>query len=122
MPNDPPAELKAAVAEGRALIVCGAGVSRAASDGKAPGWEQLIRDALTEAATSSGMTQPWVEACKAFLASVEVKDWLNAANTIQQRLAPVDGSYRLLRQQAWLSEGDPTRNSRSDRKDRFRKE
>jgi len=95
MPDAPPAELRAAIAEGRALIVCGAGVSRAATDGKAPGWEPLIRDALAEAATlGGGMTQPWAKACEALLASAEVADWLGAANIIQQKLAPVDGPYR----------------------------
>jgi len=95
MPDALPVELKTAIAEGRALIVCGAGVSRAASEGKAPGWEQLIRDALAEAVKlGGGATQPWATACEAFLTSREVADWLNAANTIQQKLASVDGTYR----------------------------
>ncbi len=95
MPDAAPAELKAAIADGRALIICGAGVSRAATNGAAPSWEQLIRDALAEAAAlGGGMTQPWARACEAFLESREVSDWLNAANTIQQRLKPVDGPYR----------------------------
>jgi tetratricopeptide (TPR) repeat protein len=95
MPDAAPAELKAAIAEGRALIICGAGVSRAATNGAAPGWERLIRDALAEAAKpGGGMTQPWAKACEAFLESKEIADWLSAANTIQQKLAPVDGPYR----------------------------
>jgi tetratricopeptide (TPR) repeat protein len=95
MPDAAPAELKAAIGEGRALIVCGAGVSRAATNGAAPGWEWLIRDALAEAAApGGGMTQPWAKACEAFLESKEIADWLNAANTIQQKLAPIDGPFR----------------------------
>ncbi len=95
MPDAAPAELKAAIGEGRALIVCGAGVSRAATNGAAPGWERLIRDALAEAAApGGGMTQPWAKACEAFLESKEIADWLNAANTIQQKLAPIDGPFR----------------------------
>jgi tetratricopeptide (TPR) repeat protein len=87
MPDAPPVELKAAIAEGRALIVCGAGVSRAATDGKAPGWERRIRDALAEAATvSGGTTQPWVEGCERSLASRSLDDWLNVADTIQRKL------------------------------------
>jgi hypothetical protein len=35
MADVPPKELTAAIAAGRALIVCGAGVSRAATDGAA---------------------------------------------------------------------------------------
>ena len=42
MADAPPEELVKAIAEGRALIVCGAGVTRLATDGKAPGWADLI--------------------------------------------------------------------------------
>lgn len=96
MPEEPPKDLLEAIANGRALVVCGAGVSRAATEGKAPDWAQLIKDALTEAATSSEeMSQPWVKACQQFLASNEVGDWLTAANTIQAKLGgPAGGPYR----------------------------
>ena len=96
MADVPPKDLCDAIAEGRALIVCGAGVSRAATEGTAPGWEQLIRDALAEAAKlGGGMAQPWAKACEAFLASDEIADWLSAANTIQARLGgPIGGPYR----------------------------
>jgi hypothetical protein len=96
MPDAPPAELKAAIGEGRSLIVCGAGVSRAVADGQAPGWAQLIKDALAEAATRAGGTaQPWAKACELLISSDQVDDWLNAANTIQQKLGgPGGGPYR----------------------------
>ena len=55
MPDAPPAELKSAIADGRALIICGAGVSRAATNGAAPGWERLIRDSLVEAGVIGGV-------------------------------------------------------------------
>ena len=41
-----------------------------------------------------GGSQAWTKACEAFLESKEIADWLTAANTIQQKLAPVDGPYR----------------------------
>ena len=41
-----------------------------------------------------GTAQPWVKACEALISSSQVEDWLNAANTIQQKLAPPDGPYR----------------------------
>jgi hypothetical protein len=95
MADDPPRDLRDAIAEGRALVVCGAGVSQAATNRQAPGWAQLIKDALAEAATRAGGTaQPWVKACEALISSSQVEDWLNAANTIQQKLAPRDGPYR----------------------------
>ena len=70
MADDPPKDLCDAIAEGRALIVCGAGVSRAATDGQAPGWAQLIKDALAEAAKrGGGIAQPWAKACEALISS-----------------------------------------------------
>ena len=95
MADDPPKDLRDAIAEGRALVVCGAGVSQAATNREAPGWAQLIKDALAEAANlGGGISQNWVRACEALLASDAVEDWLNAANIIQQKLGPVDGPYR----------------------------
>ncbi|MGO4870507.1 MAG: tetratricopeptide repeat protein [Roseiarcus sp.] len=96
MADVPPRELTAAIAAGQALIVCGAGVSRAATGGAAPGWQKLIEEGLAEAAKlNGGCDKPWVKACEALLASDEVADWLNAANTIQAKLGgPSGGDYR----------------------------
>ena len=64
MADEPPRDLRDAIVQGRALIVCGAGVSRAATDGVALGWAQLIKEALAEAAKgNAGMAQPWAKAC-----------------------------------------------------------
>jgi hypothetical protein len=87
MADDPPNELKAALSEGRTLIVCGAGVSMATTRGAAPGWVRLIWEGLAEATQlNGGKSKAWVAACEALLASDEVDDWLNAANTIQTKL------------------------------------
>ena len=85
MADDPPKELTDAIAEGRALLICGAGVSQAATNGAAPGWATLIKEALAEAgAQTGGMDQKWVRGCQEFLESETVEDWLNAAETIQK--------------------------------------
>jgi tetratricopeptide (TPR) repeat protein len=96
MADVPPKDLTAAIAEGRALIVCGAGVSRAATNGAAPGWAKLIEEGLAEAAKlNGGRDKPWVKACEALLASDEIGDWLNAADDIQKKLGgPSCGPYR----------------------------
>ena len=92
MPDVPPAELKAAIAEGRALIVCGAGVSLAATEGQAPGWQNLVREALIHAAKQTGgMTQPWVKGCETILTSNSFSDWLDVASIIQRKLGGPDG-------------------------------
>ncbi len=96
MADVPPKELTDAIAAGRALIVCGAGVSRAATGGAAPGWAKLIKEGLAEATRRHAAAgKAWVKACEELLASDEVDDWLNAANTIQGKLGgPSGGDYR----------------------------
>ena len=82
-----PPELKAAIAAERAQIVCGAGVSMAATGGTAPSWAQLVRHGLAEAARiNNAAGNSRVHACEALLESNEVGDWLNAANTIHAKL------------------------------------
>jgi hypothetical protein len=44
---EPLDELKTAIATGRTLVVCGAGVSALATGGKAPGWKPLIEAGFT---------------------------------------------------------------------------
>jgi len=96
MADDPPRDLRDSIADGRALIVCGAGVSQAATNRQAPGWAQLVRDALAEAAAQTGgMAQAWAKACQTLLESDKVKDWLRAADLIQEQLGgPKDGPFR----------------------------
>ena len=96
MSEVPPQELREAIAGGKALIVCGAGVSRAATDGEAPGWAQLIKDALAVAARhTGGMDQPWVKGCETILTSDASDDWLDVANIIQRKLGgPSGGRYK----------------------------
>jgi SIR2-like domain len=90
---DPPKDLIEAIAEGRALIVCGAGVTRLAAGNAAPGWKQLIEMGLEHA--SPGAEPEWIESCTPLLKSAKADLWLAAADMIKQRLvAPPDGRYR----------------------------
>jgi hypothetical protein len=92
---DAPKELIKAIAEGRALIVCGAGVTRLAAGNAAPGWKQLIEMGIKAARPKKGKEPEWAKACKQLLKSKASNDWLNAADMVQQRLGgPTDGRYR----------------------------
>jgi hypothetical protein len=88
--------LTAAIASGRALIVCGAGVSRAATDGAAPGWAKLIEDGLAYAASLCNADDAeWADACRILLKKPKTANWLTAGNVIQAKLGgPSGGPYR----------------------------
>src|SRR5277367_6561312 len=97
MADDPPSELKTALAEGRALIVCGAGVSMAATGGAAPGWKGLIEAGLERAvALHAASGESWVEACRDYLSvRFDAEEWLYAADRVQEKLGGYDGAeYR----------------------------
>ena len=107
---EPLEELKTAIAAGKTLVVCGAGVSVQASGGKAPGWKKLIETGLVEARKVSADT-PWVEAARAYLKSTNTDDWLNAADIVQEKLeGPDGGPYKafLKRQFGSLTASEPT--------------
>ena len=91
MADDPPKELCDAIAEGRALMICGAGVSRAAAGGAAPGWAQLIKDAHAAAKIDASPDAPWIAACEPFLRSKDAAQWLRAADIIQEELGGPTG-------------------------------
>jgi tetratricopeptide (TPR) repeat protein len=91
--TDPPKDLVEAITEGRALIVCGAGVSRLAAGNTAPGWKQLIEMGLEHA--KRGAEPEWIKSCAALLESAKADLWLTAADMIQQQLGGCsDGRYR----------------------------
>lgn len=90
---DLPGDLVKAIREGRALIVCGAGVSRLATGNKAPGWAQLIEMGVD--AAKRGSDPAFAESCSALLKSDKPARWLAAANMIQDELGGrEDGRYR----------------------------
>lgn len=97
MPDPTPLdELKAAIAGGKALLVCGAGVSRAVAGNAAPGWKALIESAFNEASRLSGENLSGL--CRSMLAGNDIDVWLNAANIAQKKLGGwQDEPYR-----AWL--------------------
>ncbi len=97
MPEPTPLdELKAAISGGKALLVCGAGVSRAVAADAAPGWKGLIESAVDAAPKEPG--ENWRAACKAILSSSDSETWLSAADIVQKKLGGCTaGQYR-----AWL--------------------
>jgi SIR2-like domain len=94
MPPSPDA-LKAAIAGGKALLVCGAGVSRAVA-GDADGWKGLIESAIDAAPKEPG--EDWSTLCKANLSSTDTDLWLSAADIAQKKL----GSWNAPLYRAWL--------------------
>jgi hypothetical protein len=92
--TDLPKDLVEAIAKGRALIVCGAGISRLATRDKAPGWKQLIEMGLEHATPRNTKNPPWVKACRMLLKSASTEDWLYAADIVQDQLGgPTGGRY-----------------------------
>ena len=88
--------LKTAIAGGKALLVCGAGVSRAVAGGAAQGWKGLIESAIDAAPKDQG--EDWSALCKANLSSKDCDLWLSAAGVAQTKLGGcTDPQYR-----SWL--------------------
>jgi hypothetical protein len=89
-------ELKAAIAGGKALLVCGAGVSRAVAGDAAKGWKGLIESAIDAAPEKPH--ENWKAAFKTILSSKDSDLWLSAADIAQKKLGGCTaGKYR-----AWL--------------------
>jgi hypothetical protein len=89
-------ELKAAIAGGKALLVCGAGVSRAVAGDAAKGWKGLIESAIDAAPKEPG--EDWSAQCKANLSSTDSDMWLSAAGKAQKEF----GGCTAPRYRAWL--------------------
>lgn len=88
--------LKAAIASGKALIISGAGVSKAVTRGAAPGWKGLIENAIDRAHKEAG--EDWSAHCKDSLKRKDPDVWLGAADTAQRKL----GGYTDPQYRAWL--------------------
>jgi len=89
-------ELKAAIAGGKALLICGAGVSRAITGNAAKGWKGLIESAIDAVRKEPG--EDWSALCKANLSSKDPDLWLGAGDTAQKKL----GGCKDPRYRAWL--------------------
>jgi tetratricopeptide (TPR) repeat protein len=88
------AGLKRALSESKAIVVCGAGVTRASTNNTAPGWFDLIkrgRDAAMKAAKANADVA-WVKSLDELLQSSDVEDWLGAADVIQKKLGGPEGA------------------------------
>jgi hypothetical protein len=89
-------ELKAAIAGGKALLVCGAGVSQAVAGDAAKGWKGLIQSAIDAAPKEPG--EDWSAHCKGSLSRNDPNVWLSAADIAQGKL----GGYTDPQYQRWL--------------------
>src|SRR5215213_8334598 len=99
----PQSDLATAIHTGRALIICGAGISMAASGRNAPSWKALIASAIEAASASpdpdSGWTSDMAEDCQSILSSAKsTQSVLEQLNRVQDALGGKDSDvYR-----AWL--------------------
>jgi hypothetical protein len=84
---NPPTELVESFAEGDVLIVAGAGVSRALSDGKSPSWPELVQQGAHEVIGRDLRVSPdWLELTLALIATGAVDDLIQAAGRVQRAL------------------------------------
>jgi tetratricopeptide (TPR) repeat protein len=104
-------ELKAAIASGKALLVCGAGVSEAVAGPATPNWKRLIESAIESAPKAPG--EDWSAPCKGNLASSDPDLWLSAAGVAQMKLGGFDSQpYR-----AWLKQSVGKLSAKDSAKD-----
>ncbi len=90
------------IQERKVVVVCGAGVSRAATNNKAPGWWQLIGSGIEAARVHAG--GKWAEAQKAQLETGDLSCWLAAADQVRRKLQQAPGG--LLTEWLRLNIGD----------------
>ncbi len=88
--------LKAAIASGKALLICGAGVSRAVAGESAKGWKGLIESAIDAAPKKPD--EDWSARCKDDLSSNDYDIWLSTAGIAQAKM----GGWSAPQYRAWL--------------------
>jgi tetratricopeptide (TPR) repeat protein len=88
--------LRTVISGAKALIVCGAGVSRAVTGGAAPGWKGLIESAIDSAPKEPG--EDWSDHCREGLTRNDPDVWLNSANIAQTKL----GGFKSNDYRVWL--------------------
>jgi tetratricopeptide (TPR) repeat protein len=80
-------DLKNILKNGRALIICGAGVSAALTGGKAPGWKALIEACVAYGVKKGLLNTIDEEDCRRWLAAGTVTEqWLYAAERVRSKL------------------------------------
>jgi SIR2-like domain len=80
-------DLKNILANGNALIVCGAGVSAGLTGGKAPGWKALVEKSVAYAKAEAVLTTSDEDDCKRWLeAGTVTEQWLKAAELVRKKL------------------------------------
>lgn len=90
---------------GGAVVVAGAGVSQAATEGTAPGWDGLLAAAIQWCQDHvPGMPQGWADALKQVLALGDVEGMLATAQMVTDKMGGREGSaYRRFLRESFRS-------------------
>ncbi|MEM7585139.1 MAG: SIR2 family protein, partial [Acidobacteriota bacterium] len=94
-------DLKSRLAKGRVLVVVGAGVSIAATDGASvASWKGLLDHGIDRCCEFAGMQPDWAQRMRENLATGDVVSWLAVATEVEERLKGVaKGEFR-----SWLED------------------
>ncbi len=80
-------DLKDILKNGKALIICGAGVSAALTGGRAPGWKTLIEKCVEYGQQKKLLNKHDLEDCNRWLAAgTETEQWLYAAERVRSKI------------------------------------
>ncbi|MBS0297627.1 MAG: tetratricopeptide repeat protein [Proteobacteria bacterium] len=87
-------ELRKAIATSgpKPIVICGAGVSMQATDGKAPGWGALIESGIGRVANLDASAKTWAGKAAAKIKKNDPKVWIKVANELTQRLGGAHNS------------------------------
>lgn len=86
--------LRTTISGGKALVICGAGVSKAVTRGAAPGWKDLIESAVD--AAPKERDEDWSVHCRDSLKRNDPDVWLSVADIAQRKLGGVaNNNYRV---------------------------
>ena len=92
MPGTPLGDLKQRIADGKALVIVGTGVSIAATaDAPCASWKGLLRDGVERCVSFTGAGAEWASIAQHEIASDELTDVLHAAEKIATRLGGANG-------------------------------
>jgi tetratricopeptide (TPR) repeat protein len=86
-------ELQAAIrSANKPLIICGAGVTRSATGGAAPGWSELIASGIERARQLGTGSLAWASYAEERLASSDMELWISVADEVTDKLGGDGGA------------------------------
>jgi hypothetical protein len=68
------------------LVICGAGVSTQATNGRAPSWANLIKSGITRVADLDANAQKWAQGSRERLSARDSESWIAVADEVTERL------------------------------------